>query len=87
MPISAGNSPDRAVPARRIQIVNKAVAGGINEQSIVGDSLEEVAAEARDAIASMDGRHVLVTPGCVIRYATPVDRIRAVADAVRAGTS
>lgn len=69
------------------QIVNKAVAGGINEQSIVGDSLEEVAAEARDAIASMNGRHVLVTPGCVIRYATPVDRIRAVADAVRAGTS
>jgi uroporphyrinogen decarboxylase len=69
------------------EIVGKAVAGGINEQTILDDSLEEVAAEASDAIASMDGRHVLVTPGCVIRYATPEDRIRAVADAVRGAGS
>jgi uroporphyrinogen decarboxylase len=64
-------------------IVGKAVAGGINEQTIPDESPEEAAAEAREAIAAMNGRHLLVTPGCVIRYATPVDRIRAVADAVR----
>ncbi len=69
------------------EIVGKAVAGGINEQTIVDDSLDDVAAEARDAVASMNGRHVLVTPGCVIRYATPADRVRAVADAVRGASS
>jgi uroporphyrinogen decarboxylase len=65
------------------EIVGKAVAGGINEQTIPDDTVEQVAEEARDAIAAMNGRHVLITPGCVIRYATPVDRIEAVANAVR----
>lgn len=69
------------------EIVGKAVAGGINEETIIDDSLDTVAAEARDAIDSMNGRHVLVTPGCVIRYATPADRVRAVANAVRGGRS
>lgn len=65
------------------EIVGKAVGGGINQERILVDSPEEVAADAREAITSMAGRHLLVTPGCVIRYATPEDRIRAVADAVR----
>jgi uroporphyrinogen decarboxylase len=69
------------------EIVGKAVAGGINEETIIGDSLEDVAEEARDAVASMNGRHVLVTPGCVIRYATPADRIRAIAEATRGGSA
>lgn len=64
-------------------IVGKAVAGGINEQTIMAASPQEVAEEAREAVASMGGRHLLVTPGCVIRYATPEDRIQAVAEAVR----
>jgi uroporphyrinogen decarboxylase len=64
-------------------IVGKAVAGGINEQTTLEDSPEAVAEEVRDAVEQMAGRHLLVTPGCVIRYATPEDRIRAIADAAR----
>lgn len=65
------------------EIVEKAVAGGINEDTIIGDSLETVTAEARDAVEAMQGRNLLVAPGCVIPFATSTDRIRAIADAVR----
>lgn len=65
------------------RVVNKAIAGGINQVDILEDSAHKVAADARDAIASMNGRHLLVTPGCVIRYATPEDRIQAIVEAVR----
>jgi uroporphyrinogen decarboxylase len=65
------------------RIVDKTVAGGINEETIIADTLEAVTAEARGAVADMTGRNLLVAPGCVIPFATSADRIRAVADAVR----
>lgn len=64
-------------------ILDTAVAGGINEQTVPDDSLEHVTSEVRDAVASMHGRNLLIAPGCVIPYTTPADRIQAIADAAR----
>lgn len=64
-------------------IIGKAIAGGINEETIINATPEKVAHEARDAVASMNGRHVFITPGCVIRYNTEEDRLHAITDAVR----
>lgn len=88
-PVDILNWHDRRIrsPLREgYEIARKAVAGGINEQTIAGATPVTVAEEARDAVASMNGRHLLVTPGCVIRYDTPMDQIRAVAEAVRQGS-
>lgn len=61
------------------------VAGGLDEQRILMATPEDVAAQAIDAARQMDGRGVIVTPGCVIPVATPAATIRAALDAVRGG--
>nr|PZN65203.1 MAG: uroporphyrinogen decarboxylase [Sphaerobacter thermophilus] len=59
------------------------VVGGIDEKGIVDMTPDAAAAQARDAIAALTGRHVMVAPGCVIPVATPEATIQAVVDAVR----
>jgi uroporphyrinogen decarboxylase len=59
------------------------VAGGIDEAAIVTMSPAEVAAQAADAAKLMDGRGVIVAPGCVIPVTTPAANIAAALDAVR----
>ena len=73
-------SPDLAKGERAS---GRCVAGGINEQTIATATPEDAVAEARDAITHMDGKHLIVAPGCVIPVATPEETIRAVVEAVR----
>lgn len=61
----------------------RCVVGGINERGIVTMLSDEAAAEARDAVASLDGRFVMVAPGCVMPIATPEENVDAVGRAVR----
>ncbi|MGH2561645.1 MAG: uroporphyrinogen decarboxylase family protein [Thermomicrobiales bacterium] len=60
----------------------KSVAGGINERAISGRGPEEAAAEAADAVTTMQGRSLIVAPGCVVPIDTPDENIRAVIRAV-----
>lgn len=85
-PIDIMNWHDRLVGpslSRGHQVVGSAVAGGINELTIADATPDQIADDARDAVSSMGGRHVLITPGCVIRYFTSEQRVRAIGDAVR----
>lgn len=61
----------------------RCVAGGINERTIATMAPADAAAQARDAIATMQGRRLIVAPGCVIPVATPAVTVRAIVDAVR----
>ncbi|MDI3341417.1 MAG: uroporphyrinogen decarboxylase family protein [Sphaerobacter sp.] len=61
----------------------RCVVGGIDEKGIVAMSAAEAAAQARDAVAQLGGRHLMVAPGCVIPIATPEATIQAVVAAVR----
>lgn len=61
----------------------KAVSGGLNEATIAAAGAAAAAADATQAIESTGGRHVLVTPGCVVPIATPEATVAAVMDAVR----
>jgi uroporphyrinogen decarboxylase len=45
--------------------------------------VEEIQAQARDAVTQTGGRRLVVAPGCVIPTNTPEANIRAVLDAVR----
>ncbi|MGH2535175.1 MAG: uroporphyrinogen decarboxylase family protein [Thermomicrobiales bacterium] len=60
----------------------KSVAGGINERAISGYRPEEAASEAVDAVKVMQGRSLIVAPGCVVPINTPEANIRAVIRAV-----
>jgi uroporphyrinogen decarboxylase len=62
----------------------KSVAGGINERMINSRTADEIAAEATDAVKAMQGRSVVVAPGCVIPINTPDENIRAAIGAVAA---
>ncbi|MGI8643277.1 MAG: uroporphyrinogen decarboxylase family protein [Thermomicrobiales bacterium] len=73
-------SPDLATGERTSE---RCVAGGINEKTVATAEPADVAAEARDAVAQTDGRHLIVAPGCVVPVATPEKTIRAVIGAVR----
>jgi uroporphyrinogen decarboxylase len=61
----------------------RCVAGGIDEQAIASASAEAVAAEVSDAIATTDGRGLIVAPGCVIPIDTPAANIMAAVAASR----
>jgi uroporphyrinogen decarboxylase len=61
----------------------RCVAGGLDETAIATLAPEAVAAQARDAIAQLKGRHLMVTPGCVIPIATPDANVAAAVAAVR----
>ncbi len=59
--------------------------GGLHEQEIATMTPDAAAAQARDAIAALNGAHMMVGPGCVIPITTPPDTIAAVIRAVRGG--
>ena len=62
--------------------------GGINDQTTIADGpLEDLQAQARDAIEQTGGRRLLLGPGCVIPTNTPDAHVRAVIDVVRELTS
>ena len=75
-------APDLALGQRQF---GRAVAGGLNEATLATVGPEVAASEARQAIAALAGRHVLIAPGCVVPVATPDETITAVVDAVRGG--
>ena len=59
--------------------------GGIEDRTIIQTGpIDEIRAEARDAIAQTGGRRLLVGPGCVIPTNTPDAHIRAVIETVQA---
>lgn len=89
-PVHALNWHDRRTPptlAEGHQASGKCIVGGLNEREIATMSESDAAAQARDAIAQLGGRHVMVTPGCVIPIATPATTISAVVQAVRNAAS
>lgn len=61
----------------------RCVVGGINEAAIDTITPLDAAAQARDAIEQLEGRHVMVAPGCVIPITTPEANVRAIVDEVR----
>ncbi|MDW7982549.1 MAG: uroporphyrinogen decarboxylase family protein [Thermomicrobium sp.] len=61
----------------------RCVAGGLDESTIAETSPEAVAAQARAAIEQLGGRHLMVTPGCVIPITTPDANVAAAVRAVR----
>ena len=63
----------------------RAVVGGIHEKAIADMTPTEAAAQARDAIASLNARRVMIAPGCVMPINTPEANVQAVVEAVRAG--
>jgi uroporphyrinogen-III decarboxylase len=46
-------------------------------------TVDEAAAEAKDAVTATGGTHMMVGPGCVIPINTPAENIAAVFAAVR----
>lgn len=89
-PVNVLNWHDRrAGPSLREgeQRSGRCVAGGIDETKIAEREPAAAAAEAIDAVTQLGGRHLIVTPGCVIPIATPEATIEAIVRAVRhAGT-
>jgi len=77
---AAGAGPSLAEGEQRS---GRCVAGGLDETAIATLAPEAVAAQARDAIAQLKGRHLMVTPGCVIPIATPDANVAAAVAAVR----
>jgi uroporphyrinogen decarboxylase len=75
----------RAAPhlADGLKLAHRCVAGGLNEQAIVEQTPEDVAALARDAVAQTGGRNLIVAPGCVVPVPTPEENVRAAVEAVR----
>lgn len=65
----------------------RCVVGGIDERAIATMAPEEAAAQARDAVSQLQGRWLMVAPGCVVPVATPEANVRAVVDAVRSTRS
>ncbi len=61
----------------------RCVVGGIHEKEIATMTPEQSAAQARDAMESLNGRHMMVAPGCVMPINTPDANVRAVVEAVR----
>ncbi len=87
-PVHAINWHDRRTApalAEGIARSGKCAAGGLHETAIATMTPDEAAAQARDAIATTGGRHLMVAPGCVIPIATPEATIAAITRAVREG--
>ncbi len=59
------------------------VAGGIDEEAIVGATPRDVATQVADTLQTNDHRGLIVAPGCVIPVATPPDNIRAALEAAK----
>ncbi|MCX2727048.1 uroporphyrinogen decarboxylase [Thermomicrobium sp. 4228-Ro] len=85
-PVNVLNWHDRrAGPSLREgeQRSGRCVAGGIDETRLAEREPEAAADEAVDAVRQLGGRHLMVTPGCVIPIATPEATIEAIVRAVR----
>jgi uroporphyrinogen decarboxylase len=65
------------------RLTRKCVAGGINERTINAWSPDEIGMEVDEAIEQMNGRWLIVAPGCVIPTDTPEANVRAAIAAVR----
>lgn len=61
------------------------VAGGIDEEAIVGATPRDVATQVADTLQTNDYRGLIVAPGCVIPVATPAENLRAALEAARVG--
>ncbi len=61
----------------------RCVVGGIHEKDIATMTPKQSAAQARDAVNALNGRHVMIAPGCVMPINTPEANVRAVVEAVR----
>lgn len=89
-PVHALNWHDRRTwppLAEGQRLSGRCVVGGIDERAIATMTPAEAAAQARDAVAQLGGRRLMVAPGCVIPVATPEANVRAVVEAVRSGRS
>jgi uroporphyrinogen decarboxylase len=61
------------------------VAGGIDEETIVGATARDVTAQVADTLQTNDHRGLVLAPGCVIPVATPPENIRAALEAAKGG--
>jgi uroporphyrinogen decarboxylase len=85
-PVHAINWHDRRTSpslAEGERLSGKCAIGGIHEQQIAAMTPDAAAAQARDAVAATNGRHMMVGPGCVIPITTPPETVAAVIHAVR----
>jgi uroporphyrinogen decarboxylase len=85
-PANALNWHDRRTPptlAEGERSSGRCVIGGIHEKEIATMTPKQAAAQARDAVNALNGRHMMVGPGCVIPIATPASTVRTIVDAVR----
>jgi uroporphyrinogen decarboxylase len=61
---------------------DRCLAGGIDhEGTLLAGTPEEVAAQVRDAVAQVDGRGLLLAPGCGVPITVPERNLRAVCEA------
>jgi uroporphyrinogen decarboxylase len=60
---------------------NKAIIGGVSVRTAADGAPEDVAAEARQALAETGGRRFLLAPGCSVPPETPEANLRAALDA------
>jgi uroporphyrinogen decarboxylase len=85
-PMDAFNWHDRLVGPSLAEARDRLpgmLVGGVNEwQTLLNDSPAEVTAEIHDAIEQLDGRGMMVGPGCVLPITTPVKNITAARQAV-----
>lgn len=65
------------------RLANRCVMGGLNQETFATATPEQIAADARDAIAQTGGRRLIVAPGCAIPYDTPAENTLAALEAVR----
>lgn len=85
-PIHAINWHDRRTSptlAEGERLSGKCAIGGIHEGDIATMTPDAAAGQARDAVAALNGRHMMVGPGCVIPITTPDATIAAIIHAVR----
>ena len=61
---------------------DRCLAGGIDhERTLLHGTAEEVAAEVRDAVTQLDGRGLLLAPGCGLPITVPERNLRAASEA------
>ncbi|NPA91961.1 MAG: uroporphyrinogen decarboxylase [Chloroflexi bacterium] len=84
-PVHAINWHDRETPpslAEGLQRFKGAVVGGISQQTLAYGTVEEVHAEAQDALQQTGARRFILGTGCVTLITTPAENVRAVRAAV-----